>query len=180
MAFGAAVLAVIAYAASRPAATEIEPGAPAPTFELPLLTGGGAISSEDLEGKVVVVNFWWSGCYSCKEEAPALEAAWREYRDDGVVVLGVDRRGDSIAAARRFADDFQLSYPLVRDVDGVLVDAFEVGDAFPQTFYIDREGRIAAIHSGVVLEDPASGDVVVLGPVSRKSLFSQIETLIRS
>ncbi|HEY7677293.1 MAG TPA: TlpA disulfide reductase family protein, partial [Candidatus Methylomirabilis sp.] len=62
---------------------------PAPPFTM-MVYDGGPLSLEDLRGKVVVLNFWASWCFpACYEEAPALERAWRTFRDRGLVVVGV-------------------------------------------------------------------------------------------
>src|SRR5688500_5297220 len=78
-------------------------GKKAPDFSLPLV-GGGRLSSDDLKGGPVVVNFWASWCVPCREEAPILEAKWQEYRDQGVTVLGVNVQ-DSAGDATEFAEE---------------------------------------------------------------------------
>jgi cytochrome c biogenesis protein CcmG, thiol:disulfide interchange protein DsbE len=65
-------------------------GEPAPAFELPTLTGEGTVALAGLRGKAIVVNFWASWCVPCKQESPLLEQMWRDRRDDGLVVVGVN------------------------------------------------------------------------------------------
>ncbi|MFN2389590.1 MAG: TlpA family protein disulfide reductase [Actinomycetota bacterium] len=179
---GGALLGLLAYGVLRPGpAAEIEPGAPAPGFELPRVTAAGdlegTLSDDDLEGSVVVLNFWWSGCDPCREEAPLLDAVWRKHRADGLVVVGVDVERDTPAAAADFAKAFGMSYPIVRDVEGELADAYRINDRFlPQTFFIDRDGTIAPLAVGKVLTD-ARGSAY-LGALTRPVLEKQVAALL--
>ena len=124
---------------------------PAPGFAL---TGfdDSTVSLAALRGKVVVLNFWASWCYpACYEEAPVLERGWRTYRDRGAVVVGIDIQ-DKVEAAQKFIRDFTLSFPNAQDVTGkVSIDYGVYG--VPETFFIDRGGRIRAKHVGAVTED---------------------------
>jgi cytochrome c biogenesis protein CcmG/thiol:disulfide interchange protein DsbE len=122
---------------------------PAPAFSLARLEGDGAVSLADLEGKVVVVNFWASWCYpACYEEAPVLEAAWRRWRDRGVVFVGVNMQ-DTDERAREFVRRFEFTFPNVVDRNGRTVIDYGVYGV-PETFVIDREGRIAKKIVGAV------------------------------
>ena len=113
---------------------------PAPAFTLPRLDREGTLSLAELRGKAVVINFWASWCAPCKEEAPVLEAAWREHRDEGLVVLGVDFN-DLRSDALRFMEREGITYPVVYDRDGALVAKYgAVG--VPETFFVDRRGRL--------------------------------------
>lgn len=125
-------------------------GRPAPAFTLRLV-GGGELSLEKLRGQVVVLNFWASWCYpACWNEAPRLEAAWRKYRDRGVMVVGVVFQ-DSEANARDFIRRFEKTYPNVFDpASRVAIDLGVYG--IPETFFIDRDGIIAHKHIGEISE----------------------------
>ena len=120
----------------------------APDFTLERLDESGELQLSSLEGKAVVVNFWASWCTPCKDEAPFLEDVWRENRDRGLVVVGLDAK-DFRADARRFAERFGLTFPLVYDGPGDSTDPYGV-TGFPETFVIDREGRVVAAFKGGV------------------------------
>jgi peroxiredoxin len=143
----ALIVAVVAgYYIARPAPVVVAPGAEAPEFSLPLLAGRGEVTSSDVDGKIVVFNFWGSFCPPCRDEAPILDRAHREYRDDGVVVLGIDVHRDSDAAALRFADEFGMTYRLVKDEGGELAATLDVNDRFlPQTFFVRPDGTFAEV-----------------------------------
>jgi cytochrome c biogenesis protein CcmG, thiol:disulfide interchange protein DsbE len=130
---------------------------PAPAFELPRLTGEGTISLDSYRGKAVVVNFWASWCEPCKAEAPLLEQAWREHRDRGLVVLGVNSQ-DLSSDARRFARQVGWTYPLVRDGEGDVLGPYAVS-AFPETFFVDRSGKLVARIDGEVTEDQLAENI---------------------
>lgn len=121
---------------------------PAPAFELPKLGGGGSESLADYRGQVVVLNFWASWCKPCRDESPLLERWHRRIRDRGATVLGVDIL-DVTGRAQDFIDEYGLTYPMLKDKDGEGLDKFGVV-AYPETFVIDRQGRIAAVARGPV------------------------------
>lgn len=123
-------------------------GRPAAVFTLTTFDGA-AVDLTQLRGQVVVVNFWASWCQpACYDEAPVLERNWRVYRERGVTVVGVDIQ-DTTEAGQKFVRDFGLSFPNGRDVTGkVAIDYGVYG--VPETFFIDRQGRIRAKHVGAV------------------------------
>jgi DsbE subfamily thiol:disulfide oxidoreductase len=123
----------------------------APDFALERLDGEGELRLSSLRGKAVVVNTWASWCIPCKEEAPYLEQLWRDNRDRDVVVVGVnakDLRGD----ARRFVSRYDLTFPVVRDGSGDTIREWGV-TGFPETFVLDRDGRVVEAFAGAVNSD---------------------------
>lgn len=150
-------------------------GNPAPEFELPSVTTGEMISSDDLKGRPVVVNFWASWCIPCREEAPLLERAYREYRDDGVIFLGVNIK-DAKSDAEDFIEEFGITYPNVRDVDQQLTRPFGVL-GLPETFFLDHDWTFFGTVKG---EQTAEQEgTVVRGAISEQELVTNLELLVR-
>ena len=126
-------------------------GRPAPAFALTTFAGQ-PLSLESLRGRVVVLNFWASWCYpACYDEAPTLERSWRAYRERGVTVMGVDIQ-DTAEKAQKFIGDFTLTFPNAPDPAGKISIDYGVYGV-PETFFIDRRGRIRAKHVGAVTDE---------------------------
>jgi cytochrome c biogenesis protein CcmG/thiol:disulfide interchange protein DsbE len=155
---GAALIGLLAYGLStRSASRSLDasvheghwPPAPDASRSLPVLGGGGTGSLAAQRGKVVLLNFWASWCVPCEEEAPLLEKAQPELEREHATVLGVtylDASPDSEAFARRY----HLSYPNLRDNDnGDFAHAYGT-DQLPESFIVDRSGRIVAISRGEI------------------------------
>jgi cytochrome c biogenesis protein CcmG, thiol:disulfide interchange protein DsbE len=123
----------------------------APEFAHERLDREGSLALSSLAGKAVVVNFWASWCGPCKEEAPFLEQLWRENRERGLVVVGYDAK-DFRRDARRFAERFGLTFPIVFDGPGDSLEDWGV-TGFPETFVLDRQGRIVRVFVGDVTSD---------------------------
>ena len=119
----------------------------APSETLPRL-GGGEGSIAALRGKPLIVNFWASWCEPCKDEAPALRKAHATITKAGGTVLGVTV-DDSSPDSQAFMREFKLPFESLRDVDGELGEAFG-RTGVPETFVIDRAGRVVAISRGTV------------------------------
>jgi cytochrome c biogenesis protein CcmG, thiol:disulfide interchange protein DsbE len=132
-------LAAAANRGDRPAA---------PGFALERLDEEGELDLTSLRGKVVVLNFWASWCIPCKEEAPVLEGIGRDGTRRDLAVVGLDAR-DFRGDARRFMRRFGITFPVVYDGPGDVADDYGV-TGLPETFVIDREGRIVAAFIGAV------------------------------
>lgn len=126
-------------------------GRPASPFALTTFDGK-PISLDSLRGHVVVVNFWASWCIpACYDEAPSLERAWQAYRARGVELIGVNIQ-DKEEPARRFLTQFGHTFPNAPDPSGrVSVDYGVYG--VPETFFIDRQGRVRFKQVGAVTDE---------------------------
>lgn len=133
---------------------------PAPELELPPLDGGEERSLEDWRGQVVVLNYWASWCEPCRRESPLLERWHRRMLKRGGTVLGVDVL-DVTSDAKDFIEEFGLTYPQLRDAEGSTQEDFGLV-AYPETFVIDREGRIVAARRGEVNEEFMRANVLPL------------------
>jgi cytochrome c biogenesis protein CcmG/thiol:disulfide interchange protein DsbE len=138
--------------------------APAPGFTLPVLTtsagipaAGQELSLSDLRGHPVVLNIWASWCTPCIDEAPVLQAIWDRYKAQGVYVLGVDVK-DLTGDALNFHSKYGLSYPTVRDGEGTIEGPYGT-TGVPESFIIDRAGRVAAALRGPLTASGASANV---------------------
>jgi cytochrome c biogenesis protein CcmG/thiol:disulfide interchange protein DsbE len=131
-------------------------GAPAPTFTLRRLDGTGSVSLSALRGKPVVLNFWASWCLPCKSEARALEAAWTRYRGRGVEFVGVDFH-DVTGDARRFVSVHSLTFPMVQDGSGDVTGSYGITQV-PETYVLDRQGRVVLHLAGPITEAPFAGE----------------------
>jgi cytochrome c biogenesis protein CcmG, thiol:disulfide interchange protein DsbE len=145
----ALLLALLIWKVAHGSGKKAAPGKPAPDFTLSRIDGRGKLQLASLRGKVVVLNFWASWCYPCKEEAPALAAAAKRW-PGRVVVLGVDVN-DFAGDARRFARKYGLDYPLVHDNHNVTSPSYGL-TGLPETFFIDRRGRVVVHVPGQVKE----------------------------
>lgn len=114
-------------------------GRVAPDFELPDLTEQ-EVRLSDFRGKVVFLNFWATWCKPCKEEMPSMEVLYRNFKDDGLVVLAVsiDRvtTKDDIPP---FVKSMDLSFPVLVDSWGQTDKRYKLMGV-PETYIIDQDG----------------------------------------
>ena len=126
----------------------------APDARLPQLTGDAERSLADYRGQVVVLNFWASWCVPCREEAPILESFDKSLGERGLV-LGVTYK-DEASESRTFMRENRLTYSSLRDDKLALAPKYGA-KALPETFVINKRGRIVAISRGTVTRDFLDG-----------------------
>ncbi len=147
----AGLIGLLAYGVASESPDESVEGEAAPEIELPPLGGGPERSLDDWRGQVVVLNYWASWCEPCRAESPLLERWHQRISKRNATVLGIDVL-DVTSDAEDFIEEFGLTYPQLRDKDGSTQEDFGIV-AYPETFVIDRDGRIAASRRGPVDEE---------------------------
>jgi peroxiredoxin len=118
---------------------------------------GQPIRLSDLRGKVVWLNFWTSWCPPCQAETPILRRMDETYRDDGLVIIGVQVQ-QTVADGQRYAQTYALHYRIGADVAGDIVRSYRVF-ALPTHFFIDQRGVVRQVVNGPL--DQASAAAVV-------------------
>ncbi|WP_274651927.1 peroxiredoxin family protein [Paenibacillus humicola] len=131
----------------------IEKGQHAPDFSLTDLEGR-PVRLSDFKGKKVLINFWATWCPPCRVELPHMQKFYEDYESKGTVILGVnltptERNADSI---RTFVREQGLSFPIVLDPEGDVMDTFQVM-AYPTTYLLDSEGVIREKFQGAISYD---------------------------
>jgi thiol-disulfide isomerase/thioredoxin len=132
----------------------------APDWELFRLDGQ-AIKSSQLQGKVVLVDFWATWCGPCKRSIPHLIDLHREYKDKGVEVIGVsvDQAGPRVV--RPFVEKFAIDYPVVMGT-GKVVQDFGGIRGIPTAFIISQDGKIYRKIVGLVPKERYEKDIKAL------------------
>lgn len=150
------VAAIFGLALSRLRQPQPQSG-PAPDFSLGTFYNG-TLKLSELRGKVVVVNFWASWCGPCRDEAAELEATYKQYKDKGVVFIGVAWT-DTDTNARAYLNEYKITYPNGMDMQTRISAMYRI-QGVPETFIVDKNGNI---------------DQFVMVPLTQKQLTSMIE-----
>ena len=124
-------------------------GSAAPNFTA-MSTDGFMISLSDYRGFPVILNFWASWCPPCREEIPSLESTYKKYKDQGLVIVGIQSLVlDSVEDGRKFVNEFGITYPVGADVASNIQLSYKI-IGFPTTFFINRDHQIIRKWSGLL------------------------------
>jgi len=142
----------LAGCTANPGATATEPKpsaqkSAAPDFELENVAGG-TLKSNDLKGKVTVVDFWATWCEPCISEIPNYNALHQSYADKGVEILGVTVESGKLNDIKPKVEELQMKYPVVVGNDKV-IDGFGGLIGFPTTFIVDKDWHVYKKYLGM-------------------------------
>lgn len=160
------ILALLAWGLINSTATRPEVGQNAPAFNVEFFDGyewenRSVASLEEMNGHPVVLNFWASWCVECRYETNELEQAWQQYRDQGVVFLGV-AYADVEPKSLAYMDEFNVTFPHAPDLGTAISKKYEI-TGVPETFFIDKNGVVRYVQ---------------IGPVSQQMLDTLIPQLL--
>jgi peroxiredoxin len=116
---------------------------PAPDFTLKSRDGKNVRLSE-LQGQVVMINFWASWCGPCRQEMPHLEDIHEEYADYGFTLLGINV-DEKQELAEKLLAQIPVNFPILFDPSSTVSKQYNV-DAMPTTILIDRDGSLRHLH----------------------------------
>lgn len=132
-AIGATLLVLALWARGRTPAL-------APDFAVPDLAGQ-AVRLSAYRGQVVLVNLWATWCPPCRDEMPSMERLHQRLRERGFVLLAVSQDEGGAAVVKPFVEQMQVTFPVLVDPQGEVGKKYGVW-GFPESFLVDREGRI--------------------------------------
>jgi len=122
---------------------EFDIGDTPPDFKLQTLDGDYIILSE-LKGKVVIINFWGTWCPPCREEAPDIERFYREYKQRGLEILGINIDAGSKDEIKSFKKEFDITFPVLLDPDSKVGKLYGI-TGVPETIVLDKQGKIGLL-----------------------------------
>jgi thiol-disulfide isomerase/thioredoxin len=134
---------------------------------------GKLLSSADLKGKVVLVNFWATWCLPCRAEIPDLVALQEKYRDY-LVVIGVSEDELPPDAVGKFAQEHKINYPVVM-TNPEIQKRFTGIVALPTTFILDHDGRVAQKHVGLLNKLQTEGATRALAGLSLNAKVERVD-----
>jgi len=129
----------------------------APDFTLKDSTGA-TVKLSDYRGKIVLLNFWATWCGPCKIEIPWFVEFEQSYKDRKFAVLGISLDDDGWESVKPYLETHKINYRVMVGTDA-LSQMYGGVDSLPTTFVLDREGRIAAHHVGLVSKSDYQHDI---------------------
>ncbi|WP_414046353.1 thiol-disulfide oxidoreductase ResA [Macrococcus equi] len=146
-----AIIFIVYVSINKDGKKIIKVGDDAPVFELKTLDGK-TVNLKDYKGKGLVLNFWGTWCPPCLEEMPDLNKAHNKYKDQGVEVLTIHVKNSPQQIKQFFsALDEKVTLPVALD-NGDVMKAYDAND-LPNTYIIDKKGKIVVHHKGQLSKD---------------------------
>jgi len=130
---------------------------PAPDFTLTDNTGK-PVQLSSFKGKAVLLNFWATWCGPCKVEIPWFIEFQQEYKDRDLVVIGVSFDDDGWKSVKPYMTDKKINYRIVIGNDDI-AKSYGGVDSLPTTLMIDKQGRVASSHIGLVSKSKYQSEI---------------------
>jgi len=125
-------------------------GKPAPDFTLPTLDGA-EVSLSQFRGQAVLINFWASWCFSCREEMPEMVRMYESHKAEGLMILGVNLTfQDALPDVQAFASEFNITFPVLLDEDGTVTERTYQIPGIPTNIFVNRDGTIERVQVGLI------------------------------
>lgn len=158
-------LVVFIFFLFQPSGSSVSPnvlheGLSAPNFNLSD-PSGKSFALVQFKGHPVVLNFWGTFCAPCKSETPLLEQTYQKYKDQGLIIIGIDQ-GEPMDAISQFGKDYTLSYILLADTKLAVNNQYGV-TGLPVSYFIDPQGVIRSVNNGVLLNDSLAHGLQAIG-----------------
>lgn len=124
---------------------------------------GDSFQLSKQKGKVVIINIWATWCAPCREETPEFVDLYSQYKDEGLIILGVsiDKQGKSVV--KPFMDKYDVNYPMYIDKSGTVMDKYGPTMGIPTSYVIDKQGKL---------------QYFAVGALTRKELEPRIQDLL--
>lgn len=124
-------------------------------------SNGQPLKLSDLKGRVVLLNFWATWCGPCKIEIPWFIDLEQRMKDRGLTVLGVSMDEEGWEAVKPYMAKHKINYRMVIGTDQI-AELYGGVESLPTSFILDREGRIARVHIGLVSKSEYENDINTL------------------
>jgi peroxiredoxin len=123
---------------------------------------GAKVRLADFKGKVILINFWATWCPPCKMELPGFIELYAQYKDQGLVILGVSGDDDA-ETLRTFATEWKINYPMLvgRDEEPLL-DAYGPLYGYPTSVIVGRDGAVCGRHVGPATKEEFEREIKAL------------------
>jgi peroxiredoxin len=154
---GIGLVAALLVCPTNAAAANLQKSAPDFTLSD---SKGASVRLSDYKGRVVLLDFWATWCHGCKTEIPWYMEFQNKYKDKGLSVIGISMDEDGWKSVKPFVEENKMNYAVVVGNED-LAKLYAV-DALPMTLLIDRDGKIADSHAGMVDKDAFENEIRVL------------------
>lgn len=131
-----------------------------------VMTGDSLGLRSGYAGQVVLVNVWATWCIPCRKEMPSMQRLWSEFRNQGFAIAAVSVDDAPPEKVRAFAEELGLGFDILHDRSNLIQPAYQTLGV-PQSYLLDRDGRIVRIAIGEEEWDSDANRALVAGLVAR-------------